>query len=137
MRTLTFVMVFYVMSVSQSATAANPTHTLRPDKPDQLKKARIKVSYTLVVNDPSNPEYAFTITCKVPKEFDALDAFFSIRNTKGLVAMQMWQDTRGTCTAAFTVGKQSLKHAGFMTQLYIGQRTNAFSASGCYALSLN
>ena len=125
-----------MLSFTHCALAANPTWTLHPDETDKLKHAGIHISYRLVVNDVENPEYVFTITAKVPEGVDALDAMMSIYNSKGLVAMHGWSDFGGKCVAGFTVGKQALKDAGFMLQLYKGKRTNPFSASGRYVLSL-
>ena len=125
-----------VLFLARWSLAANPTWTLHPGKDDQLKASGIQVSYQVIVNDVENPEYAFTITAKVPPGVDGLDAMLSIRNSQGVVALNSWSDTEGKCVADFTVGKQSLKDAGFGVQLYRGKRTDAFSASGRYVLSL-
>lgn len=135
MKTLSMT-VCCLISLVPCALAANPTWTLHPDETDKLKQAGIHVSYMVIVNDVENPEYAFTITADVPKGVDALDATLSIYNGKGLVAMNNWSDSGGKLRADFTVGKQALKDAGFMVQLYRGKRTNPFAASGRYALSL-
>ncbi len=126
-----------VLSMAHCAFAANPTWTLHPDDTDKLRQAGIHVSYRVVVNDLENPEYAFTITANVPEGIDALDAMLSIHNSKGLVARNGWSDSAGKCVAFFTVGKQALKDAGFSVQLYRGKRTNPFSASGRYVLSIS
>jgi hypothetical protein len=136
MRTLGITACF-VVCFAHSTLAANPTWTLHPDDIDKLKQSGIRVSYRLVVNDVENPEYAFTITANVPEGVDALDAMLLIYNSKGLVAMNGWSDSEGKCVAGFTVGKQALKDAGFQVQLYRGKRTNPFSASGRYVLSLS
>ena len=125
-----------MLILMQSAPAANPMWTLHPDDTEQLKKWGLQVSYRLVVNDFENPEYAFTITAAVPEGVAALDATMTIADSKGLVARQSWSDSDGKCVAFFTVGKQALKHAGFMVQLYRGERTAPFSAAGCYVFSL-
>ncbi len=125
-----------LLAMTRFSLAANPTWTLHPKDAEALKQSGISVSYRLVVNDVDNPEYAFTITAKAQKGIDAMDAYFSLRNEKGLIALQTWSDSAGTCVAGFTVGKQALKDAGFLVQLYRGKRTNPFSASGCYAIPL-
>ncbi|QDU11910.1 hypothetical protein [Gimesia aquarii] len=125
-----------LLSFAHCARAGNPTWMLHPDEPGKLKQAGIHIAYRLVVNDVEHPEYAFTITAKAPEGVDALDAMMSINNSKGLVAMQGWSDSGGKCVSDFTVGKQALKDAGFMVQLYRGKRTYPFSASGRYVLSL-
>ena len=125
-----------VLSIAHSAWAANPTWTLHPDDPEQLRKWSVQISYQQVINDFENPEYAFTIQANVPEGVDALDALLSIYDDKGLVARQSWSDSEGKCIAHFTIGKQTLKNAGFMVQLYRGRRTDAFSASGCYVFAL-
>lgn len=125
-----------VLSLARCALAANPTWTLHPDEPEKLKKWGLQVSYQQVVNDFENPEYAFTITANLPEGINALDAWMSIGNGNGLVTRQSWSDSDGKCVAFFTIGKQALKDAGFMVQLYHGQRTDPFSASGRYVFSL-
>jgi hypothetical protein len=126
----------FVLFLAQGALAANPTWTLHPVDADRLKESGIQLSYQMIVNDVDNPEYAFTITANVPNGVDALDARLSLYNSKGLIAMHNWSDSEGKCVASFAIGKQALKDAGFMVQLYRGQRTNPFSASGRYVLSL-
>ncbi len=125
-----------VLSLAPCALAANPTWTLHPDDREQLRKWGVQILYQQVINDFENPEYAFTITANVPAGVDALDAMLSINNEKGLVARQMWSDSEGKCVAFFSIGKQTLKNAGFMVQLYRGRRTVAFSESGRYVFSL-
>jgi hypothetical protein len=125
-----------VFCLTHNALAANPTWTLHPKKTDELKQAGISVSYQILINDVQNPEYAFTISANAGDGIDALDAYFSIRNSKGLVAMNSWSDSKGKCVANFTVGKQSLKDAGFWVQQYRGERTTPFAVSGCYVLPL-
>jgi hypothetical protein len=125
MKTLSITACCCVFSFAHSALAANPTWTLHPDDSDQLKAAGIQVSYRLVVNEWENPEYAFTITAKVPEGVDGLDAYFSLSNNKGLIAMHTWSDSEGECVAFFTVGKQALQDAVFMVDHYRGKRTSS------------
>jgi hypothetical protein len=134
-KTLSF-MACCVLSFADCALAANPTWTLHPDDPEQLRKWGVQISYQQVINDFENPEYAFTILANVPEGVDGLDAMLSIYDDKGLVSRQSWSDSEGKCVADFTIGKQTLKNAGFMVQLYRGRRTDAFSASGRYVFSL-
>ncbi len=128
--------VAFALSITQSALAANPTWAFHPDDTEQMKKFGVTISYRVIVNDPANPEYAFTITSNVPKGFHGLDAQFAIRNSKGLVALQHWKDQSGKCVADFAVGKQALANASYSVQLYVGERTNGFSASGRYVIAL-
>ncbi len=136
MKTLSFTVCFALL-FAHSALAANPIHSLHPDDTDALKPAGVDVSYSVIVNDEKNPEFAFTVSVEVPAGIDSLDAYFVVRNGKGLLTASSWSTSQGKCIASFTVGKQVLKDAHFAVQHNRGKRTDAFSASGGYALNLS
>ena len=87
MKTLSFTVCFALL-FAHSALAANPIHSLHPDDTDALKPAGVDVSYSVIVNDEKNPEFAFTVSVEVPAGIDSLDAYFVVRNVAGEVHRQ-------------------------------------------------